>query len=214
VKKLLYATVVVVIVGFAGHALVMRGMEVEAGDENVQARNEELLMAAQNNDEPGVEQALADGADVNAQNENNWSALMKAARNNNANIVRILARERPAEINANLQGNAGETALMLAAQYGNLDLIEALLGVPRINVNIRDRFDSDALTMAVSQMPHDVSIVQALVNAEADTARALVQMDRFYAINVPDQNEQQLRRWNDRLDRIYFVLTGRQHGDA
>jgi ankyrin repeat protein len=60
---------------------------------------------------------------VNAQRNDGWSALMRAARYGRTETVRLLI-EAGADVNAN--SNDGETALMLASQYDHTGVVDIL----------------------------------------------------------------------------------------
>ncbi len=83
-----------------------------------------IFTAAQDGDLPTVQALLAQGADVNAVNENGSTALHFAADKGRTEVVRFLL-DRGANVNAKSQ--SGSTPLLLAAQAGSLEVVRLLL---------------------------------------------------------------------------------------
>ena len=84
--------------------------------------NQDLIEAAKKGDTGAVEALLAAGADVNAKNPYDWTALMRAAANGHAATVQALL-EAGADINT--QDKSGFTALMSAATEGHTAAVHA-----------------------------------------------------------------------------------------
>ena len=72
----------------------------------------------------GVRALLNSGTNVNARDEESWTALMYATTNGRLAIARLLL-ERGANVNA--RDSEGHTALILAAYYGKLAIARLLL---------------------------------------------------------------------------------------
>ena len=85
--------------------------------------SESLLLAVQRGDLGAVNAALAQGADVNAANYDNMTALMFAARQGNEDCVRALINR-----GANLEAKRidGETAVTLAERAGHYGVVRIL----------------------------------------------------------------------------------------
>ena len=71
----------------------------------------------------GVQNSIDDGANVNAQDHNKWTALMWAAHRGGPAAQVLLAYE---EIYVNAQDQYGTTALMFAAMHGHANTVQTL----------------------------------------------------------------------------------------
>jgi hypothetical protein len=71
-----------------------------------------------------VQLFLEKGADVNAKDNDGWTALMIAAEKGHSEIVQLLL-EKGADVNA--KDNDGVTALMFAAANGHTEIVQLLL---------------------------------------------------------------------------------------
>lgn len=77
-------------------------------------------------DNPGpVSELLQRGFDPNAHDESGQSALTLAVREGSDRVIEVLLKSPQTDINA--RNYAGETALMLAALKGQLDLVRQLI---------------------------------------------------------------------------------------
>lgn len=89
---------------------------------------------------------LESGADIHAVTDDRWTALHCAAFWNNYEIGSLLLQNG---IDINAQTNGGQTALHLAAsQKNNREMIQLLLMHPFINVNIQNKLNETAITIA------------------------------------------------------------------
>ncbi|CAF0810557.1 unnamed protein product [Adineta ricciae] len=92
------------------------------------------------------EYLLESGVDIHAVTEDKWTALHCAAFWNNYEIASLLLQNG---IAINSQTNGGQTALHLAAsQRNNREVIQLLLMHPFINVNIENKLNETAATIA------------------------------------------------------------------
>jgi len=83
-----------------------------------------------------VEDALNNGANVNAQNKDGETPLIRAIKVGNKDIVYLLL-EHGANVNAqNKDGEDGETPLIHAIKVGNKDIVYLLLEHPDIELNL------------------------------------------------------------------------------
>ena len=90
--------------------------------------------------------ALIDaGADVNAKDNNGWTALMSAAWKGHTEIVKALIKAG-ADVNAK-ENYSGYTALMFAAEYGQAEAIKVLIDAGA-DVNIRGNSGKRAVDYA------------------------------------------------------------------
>ncbi len=146
-------------------ALLQAGTECEA-------RNEEdmtpLMLAANQGHQEIVEALIKHGADVNAKNTQGWTALMKAIYNYGLDrgfpgIVSILVAAG-SEIETEI--SYGTRPLMLAAGYGQAEVIELLLAAGA-DVLARNEGGLTARTMA--EYKDYVQVINQLYEAELRT---------------------------------------------
>jgi ankyrin repeat protein len=104
-----------------------------------------LIDAAQTSDWERVSTVVERGADVNAQGDRGWTALMYAVRAGDVELVSTLL-DRGADVNA--QTDNGETALVQAASRGDEAVVELLLDAGA-DVNATTEHGSSALYFAV-----------------------------------------------------------------
>jgi len=112
--------------------------------------------AAWEGDLAKVVQMLQDGIDVNAQDEDGITALMKACRKNHANVALVLL-ERP-DIKVNLANNSGTTALSLASAFGLPGVVKKLFE-KGANVNAQGKYGYTALMRALRNEHADVALM-------------------------------------------------------
>lgn len=83
-----------------------------------------LYQAAEHGDITALRKALKDGADVDRQDSDGWTALLFAATNGHEQAVLLLLEQGG---NPNLYGKKGETPLIGAVITGKLGLVKALV---------------------------------------------------------------------------------------
>ncbi len=135
-----------------------------------------LMLAAMTGHTKVVE-ALLELAElkVNRQQEFGESALIMAAMEGNAGVVQRLVADLRVDVNLYCAGDmfsaSGEgesvraTALMMAAQWGHLGCVEALLGVPGVTVTFEDRIISPLHCAALGD---HAGVIRALLNHGVD----------------------------------------------
>jgi hypothetical protein len=107
-------------------------------------RNQGLLAAAQQGDEPRLLSLIERGADLNTRDRKGCTALMLAVFSNQAGSARVLL-EHGADVNARTPD--GWTALMFAAARGRLEIMQLLLA-HGADANARSKNGATALQYA------------------------------------------------------------------
>ena len=102
---------------------------------NQAALNDQLIRAALEGSAETVTALLERGADVNARDNDGYTALIWAAFNGHAEIVTALL-ERGADVDA--RNNDGDTALMWAAHNGHAEIATLLRNIATIQKTIPD----------------------------------------------------------------------------
>ena len=125
-------------------------------------RNAALIKAAQEGDLKSIERLMADGADVNASSNEQWTPFTIAAQGFALETVNTLFGQSAA-----LDSSAGQgwTALMIATIAGHLEVVRALVE-KGAQVNTLNNQGWTALRFAVSM--DEAEILRALLNAGAD----------------------------------------------
>lgn len=97
--------------------------ETDSGFNNL-ADEYPLIVAAIDGDVAVIQELIQDGADVNFQNENGWTATIAAIENAHYEALLKLIE---LEADLNIQEGDGWTGLMFAAFHGDIDMVEAIL---------------------------------------------------------------------------------------
>ena len=121
-----------------------------------------LINAANKGDSEVVEALLDSGADINARDEQNQTALHLAASRGHTPIVKLLL-ERGADVNA--KNLFGQTPLLAPVYRGSLDTVRALLDAGA-DVDARSGFAGQTLLLAVSS--GRTKVMEALLEEGAD----------------------------------------------
>ena len=88
--------------------------------------------------------------DVDCQDEEGWTAMMKAVSNGHKDVADVLYAH---ECNLDLQNNEGDTALMWAASNGhNKDAVNLLLTNYKCNVDVQS--DNEGWTALICAAGH------------------------------------------------------------
>jgi ankyrin repeat protein len=100
-----------------------------------------------------VKLLLEKGADIQAKNEMNWNALMQAASEGYADVVKLLL-EAGSEVNV-ISKEIGETVLILASWKNAPEIVKMLLEY-NANKNINDKNGDTAFDYAKKERYLDV----------------------------------------------------------
>ena len=104
-----------------------------------------FMDAIDNDDLDAVKSLIAEGTDVNIQNECKHTALMHAAYHGQLDIVQYVVQQG-ADIH--VQDDNGATALMYAVCQGHLKVVQYLVRL-RADVGIQDKYNDTALDYAM-----------------------------------------------------------------
>jgi len=147
-----------------------------------------LLEALEEDDEDARERVasiLDQGADVNARNDDNQTALMIASQGEDPELVKLLI-EHGADLDA--RNGDGESALHLAAAEGRAQAIE-LLAAAGADSTMVDKCQRTPLISAVESECDDITVIEALVKAGVDINA--VDDEGRTALSLAEENEMQ-----------------------
>jgi ankyrin repeat protein len=117
--------------------------------------------------------------DVNARNEDGWTALMWAAHMGNEKVVELLLNHPG--IDVNLQNESGWTALMYGAFWGKEKSVELLLNHPGIDDNLRRNDGQIALVIAADQKKTKcVELIKQHIKNKEEAIRSLIRAELQY----------------------------------
>ena len=121
--------------------------------------NDQLLNASHNGNFATLKELLEKGANVDAQDNEDWTALHWATFWNYLNIVQVLLKNKA---DVNIQNNFGTTALMDASVKGYLEIVQILVD-NEANVHAKDHKGWTAFNYAsTSQSPNKQAIIKLL----------------------------------------------------
>jgi len=148
--------------GEAVELILHRGASTSITDKNGVTA---LMWACKNGHMPCVASLLARGAGINTFDNFDWTAVHYAAKSGHREIVDLLAKSGAAlQIREKLE--EGKTPLMLAAQYGRRDTVNALVEHGS-DVNARTTKDDLTALMLAAKEGHK-GTVKALLDRNAD----------------------------------------------
>lgn len=151
----------------AGDTVPVRQMLLDGASANT--RDEQgstlLMLAAHAGDLPTVQLLLENGAEVNACDARGWSPLIKAVYNPElkrgfAGVVKTLIE---AGANIELAIGYGVRPLMLAAGYGETEVVAALLGA---GADVLARNEGGYTALMMVKQKHYVDVINLLHEAE------------------------------------------------
>lgn len=160
-----------------------------------------------------VRELISQGADINAVNEDGWSALHIAVRANNAAILKELLQNKKINMNPVLPADTilidgdskwyadGQTPILLASYYGYSDLVSMLLNYGA-DITAKDTID-DAMAIHI-----------ASARGYADTAAVILDFASLKAssidiVNIGDNTGTSPLMWaamNNQVSAIAVLL--------
>ena len=108
--------------------------------------SKQLLEASDNGNLEQVKELIRKGVDVNAKDNDDWTALMFASWKGRTTCVSHLLQQPNIDVNA--KSNNCNTALMLASDYEKNDCLSLLLQQSNIDVNAKNKDGRTALMFA------------------------------------------------------------------
>ena len=126
--------------------LLDQGLDINAADPNY--KQTPLMYACTRGQRATVAKLLEHGADVNQYSQRDSVALFEAVQNGNIETVELLLAKKELDINAVHPWRFNRTALMLAAQDGKLQIVNALLDQPSVKADQKDLEGNTSLALA------------------------------------------------------------------
>jgi ankyrin repeat protein len=124
-----------------------------------------LMTAAEKGDLAAATAAIAAGAEVNAADEDGWTALHLAALNDRAAVVELLLAEPGVEVNARTKWKS--TPLMVAASRGHLGPVQLLAAHEGIDLDARADYYGRTALIEAARNGH-LELVSLLLAKGAD----------------------------------------------
>lgn len=143
--------------------LLDEGFDVNATDPNY--KQTPLMYACRRGQSVTVAKLLQRGADVNQYSHRDSVALFEVIDNGSIETLELLLARKELDVNAIHPGRFNRTALMLAAQNGNLAIANALLDRPDVKLDRKDLKGNTALSLATVAGQDD--IVASLLEHES-----------------------------------------------
>jgi len=123
---------------------------------------QKLWTAAQEGKLEVIEEALANGADINDRDMHGNTALHFASFNGKIEVVKALLEKEGVDINA--KKGSGVTALHCASQEGHTEAVKALLQQDGIEINAEDEGGNTALDIANNEGRTEIAeIIEAKI---------------------------------------------------
>ncbi len=122
--------------------------DVDAADEDGNTPLHYVLERQGNNCGEILHLILAKGARPDVKNNNGVTPLMIAAKNGDERSVDMLLIHKATRKTLNSQDNTGDTALMRAARFNNLHIVERLLEIPGIDLDLKNNLQLSAFRIA------------------------------------------------------------------
>ena len=111
------------------------------------------------------------GGDLDAKDEEGWSALQRAAAEGLAVAVKELLRRPGVEVNG-VEPARGQTALFLASRLGHEAVVRALLACAEVEVN-QAADDSYTALLIAAELGHEAVVQLLLAHAAVDPNQAV-----------------------------------------
>ena len=155
-----------------------------------------------NNDE--VKLLLIQGADVNARNNNEVTALMLASQAGHLDVVRTLLA-KGADVNS--KASKGKTALIQAAQEGHVAIVRLLLAQ---GANINEKKSDGATALMQAVLKGHLEVVQVLLDQGAGIKMARNDGETALTLASRAKNSQVVEILNRKNDETIFESTNNQ----
>ena len=119
------------------------GVNAKTNEERLQTQlNEKLVDAAYRQDILTLTKALEQGADVNAQNRCDRTALSWVIKHGRLDMMEVLLDYK---VDVHARDNSGKTPFLWTAQYGQLEMMEILIRDFKVDVHAQDKSGHTAL---------------------------------------------------------------------
>ena len=142
--------------------LLDEGLDVNATDPNY--KQTPLMYACRRGHSATVAKLLERGADINQYSQRDSVALFEAVDNGAVNVVELLLSHEELDVNAIHPRRYNRTALMLAAQNGKLEIVNALSNRQGTKLDQKDLEGNTALSLAT--ITGQSEVVQTLLEHE------------------------------------------------
>lgn len=114
---------------------------------------------------------------VHARNVLGTTALHWAINNQNNDLTLLLLTNACEELDVNVRNNKGSTPLMLAASWGNYQIVNWLLEIPTVNVNLKDPKGYTSLDWALRHSRNEC-VVALRARGAQQSGKPLVSLKR------------------------------------
>lgn len=167
-----------------------------------------LQLAASNNRDNLARILIEHGADVHSKSDGDWSALHNACQSSSGALVQRLVAAG-ADVNGQLLN--GRTPLHVAAEFGNIDAAECLLGTSGIRRSVKDRFGNTPLLIAAQK--GQIKIVEMLApwNHVKELSADEVEAAQQFSATIVDFDHKDFNRVQRRS--VYELLYARSAKD-
>ena len=159
-----------------------RSKKQKGGDETQEEKDEKLLKAVMENNFDKVKEALTEGANVNAKDNEDNTALILSSSIGDKDIVELLLKQEGIDVNA--MDNDGKTAIQEATLYNHTDIIAML--EKAINNNTENNSSEE------TQEEKDIKFFDAVI----------IKITEYTEIQRKRKEEDTIQRTRDEKDQI------------
>ena len=150
-------------------ALMVRNPNLKVNARDEISKRTPLMFASKQGHVKVIRQFLRCGAAINDVSERGETALFETIYGNHEEALKTLLSQTELEVNAVHTKQECRTGLMLAASQGQSNMVEILLGHPRIDVNAQDGNGDSALCLAAEfGSKETIQILLKMPNIEID----------------------------------------------
>lgn len=121
---------------------------------------------------------------VNTRNRHGTTALHWAINNQNNDLTRLLLENARGKLDINIRNNKGSAPLMLAASWGNSQIVKWLLEIPTVIVNLTDVKGYTSLDWALRHGRNEC-VVALRAHGAQESGKLLVSLERASTQNRP-----------------------------